>query len=368
MTLPSGDRVMMLVRYDDVIAALTSPASSRRLARPGLPRMVRGRGLGIDDVAGVIINLDPPDHTRYRRILSGVFSRSQVERWRGRTAGIANELVDGFTGEFDVVADYALQLSSRVICHILGVPQERQDRFHDWTDAFLPTSEVSVEARQASYGAFRNYVAELIASHRSSPGNDLIDLLIRAHDHDDRLTEIELINTVFMLLAAGHETLTTMISRGVYRLLLAHDQWDALVTDPGLVEPAVEEILRFDGPGSYGLLRLATDDIVVASGVIPAGRVMLPNPYAADHDPSVFPDPGRFDIRRFTTAGVSPHLAFGHGPHYCLGANPARMELQEGLRTLVKRLPNLRPVTALSEVEWTADGNHRPARLPVLPN
>ncbi|MBB2749227.1 UNVERIFIED_ORG: cytochrome P450 [Microbispora rosea subsp. rosea] len=365
MTLPSGDKVMMLVRYDDVIAALTSPASSRRLARPGLPRMVQGPG--IDDVPGVIINLDPPEHTRYRRIMSSVFSRSRVERWRASTAGIANELVDSFTGEFDVVADYALRLSSRVICHIMGVPQERQDQFHDWTDAFLSTSEASAEARQASYGAFLGYIAELIDSHRSNPRDDLIDLLIQARDQEDRLTEIELVNTVFMLLAAGHETLTTMISRGVYRLLLAHEQWDALAADPDLVKPAVEEILRFDGPGSYGLLRLATDDIVVQSGVISAGRVVLPNPYAADHDPSVFPDPGRFDIRRFTTAGASPHLAFGHGPHYCLGANLARMELQEGLRALVKRLPNLRPVTALHEVEWTADGNHRPIRLPVIP-
>lgn len=154
----------------------------------------------------------------------------------------------------------------------------------------------------------------------------------------------------------------------MYRLLLVRERYDDLVTDPGLVEPAVEELLRFDGPGSYGLLRLATGDITVESGVIPGGHVVLPNPYAADHDPSVFPDPGRFDVRRFTSAETTPHLAFGHGPHYCLGANLARMELQESLRALVERLPNLRPAIPLSEVKWTADGNHRPIRLPLAPH
>ncbi|MCK2215479.1 cytochrome P450 [Actinomadura sp. ATCC 31491] len=372
-TLPSGDRVPMIVRYGDVRSLLSSPAASRDLRRPGLPRMVRGTFL--DDDPAALINQDPPAHTRYRRILHGTFTPRHVERWRPRAAAIAAGLLDAAGDEFDLVAAFALPLPARVICELLGVPMDRFEQFRGWTETFLSTSEAGAEARGAAYTAFLAYAGELIARHRAEPGDDLIDLLIAARDEDDRLSEDELTNMVFTLILAGHETTASMIIRGTYRLLCHPGQYGALAADPAMVDAAVEEILRHEGPGGNGMLRRLTADTEVAGTGIPAGAVVLPNLSAANHDPEVFTDPQRFDVRRFATStststtaatAAAPHLAFGHGPHYCLGANLARMELQEAFRALVTRLPGLRPREDLAGVRWSDDGFvYRPRRLLV---
>ncbi|MEV0151855.1 MULTISPECIES: cytochrome P450 [unclassified Nonomuraea] len=364
VTMPSGDRVPMIVRYDDVRAVLTSPAGSRNLRAPGLPRMVSGTAL--EDDPSALINQDPPEHTRYRRILQGTFTPRHIERWRPRAAAIADELIDAAGQEFDVVADFALQLPARVICEMLGVPMDRFEQFRGWTEMFLSTSEASAQARGEGFAAFMAYAGELIAEHRARPGDDLIDLLIAARDEGDRLSEAELTHMVFTLIMAGHETTASIIIRGTFRLLCHPEQYAHLAARHELVEPAVEEILRCEGPGGNGLLRVLTEDVELPSGVIPKGSVVLPNPTGANHDPAAFDDSLRFDIQRFAGTVPNPHLAFGHGPHYCLGANLARMELQEAFRALVTRLPTLRPQEDLSTIRWTDDGLiHRPVRLPV---
>ncbi|WP_433434769.1 cytochrome P450 [Nonomuraea sp. CA-141351] len=364
ITMPSGDRVPMIVRYKDVRAVLASPDSSRNLRAPGLPRMVSGTALEDDPAA--LINQDPPEHTRYRRIMQGAFTPRHIERWRPRAAAIADELIDAAGEEFDVVADFALPLPARVICEMLGVPMDRFEQFRGWTEMFLSTSEASSEARGKGFAAFMAYAGELIAEHRVRPGDDLIDLLIEARDGGDRLSEAELTHMVFTLIMAGHETTASIIIRGTFRLLCHPEQYAQLAARPELLEPAVEEILRCEGPGGNGLLRLVTEDIELSGGVIPAGTVVLPNPTGANHDPSAFGDPRRFDIRRFAGTEVEPHMSFGHGPHYCLGANLARMELQEAFRALVTRLPGLRAQEDLSTLRWTDDGLiYRPLRLLV---
>ncbi|GAA3262485.1 cytochrome P450 [Nonomuraea helvata] len=363
-TMPSGDRVPMIVRYRDVRAVLTSPAASRNLRDPALPRMVSGTALEDDPAA--LINQDPPEHTRYRRIMQGAFTPRHIERWRPRAAAIAGELIDAAGEEFDVVADFALPLPARVICEMLGVPMDRFEQFRGWTEMFLSTSEASSEARGAGFAAFMAYAGELIAQHRVRPGDDLIDLLIEARDGGDRLSEAELTHMVFTLIMAGHETTASMIIRGAFRLLCHPEQYAQLAARPELVEAAVEEILRYEGPGGNGLLRLVTEDIELSGGVIPAGSVVLPNPSGANHDPAAFAEPQQFDIRRFAASTVNPHLAFGHGPHYCLGANLARMELQEAFRALATRLPGLRAQEDLATLRWTDDGLiYRPVRLLV---
>lgn len=364
VTMPSGDRAPMIVRYEDVRAVLTSPAGSRDLRAPGLPRMVTGTGL--DDDPAALINQDLPEHTRYRRIMQGTFTPRHIERWRPRAAAIAGELLDAAGEEFDVVADFALPLPARVICEVLGVPMDRFERFRGWTEMFLSSSEASAEARAEGFAAFMAYARELIAEHRTRPGDDLIDLLIAARDGDDALSEDELTHMVFTLIMAGHETTASIIIRGAFRLLCHPEQYAELAARPEMVDAAVEEILRHEGPGGNGLLRLVTEDVELSGGTVAAGTVVLPNPSAANHDPSVFDDPWRFDIRRFAGSAPHPHLAFGHGPHYCLGANLARMELQEAFRALVTRLPGLRPQEDLPSVRWTDDGLiHRPRRLLV---
>ncbi|GAA3445366.1 cytochrome P450 [Planomonospora venezuelensis] len=361
--MPSGDRVPVAVRYEDVRALLASPASSRNLRLPGLPRLVSG--IGIDDDPDALINQDPPEHTRYRRIMQGTFTPRQIEPWRPRVAKIAEELLDGLGGDFDLVQGYALQLPGRVICEMLGVPVDDYAQFVRWTDMFLTTSTATEQARYQGYTDFMAYAAELVARHRAEPGGDLIDLLIQARDEDDRLSEGELVNTVFSLITAGHETTASMIARGVFRLLLHPRQWAELVADPALAGIATEEILRYDGPPASAFMRRITEDTVIPSGPLSAGTVVMPNLNAANHDPQAFPDPGRFDIRRFTEHPPSPHVAFGYGPHRCLAASLARVELTEAVRALATRCPGLRLTAPPDSVAWTDGLVYRPVALHV---
>lgn len=361
--MPSGDRVPVAVRYEDVRALLASPASSRNLRLPGLPRLVSG--IGIDDDPDALINQDPPEHTRYRRIMHGTFTPRQIEPWRPRIAEIARELLDGLGDDFDLVRGYALQLPGRVICEMLGVPMDRYEQFVRWTDMFLTTSTAGEQARYEGYAEFMAYAAELVAQHRAQPGGDLIDLLIQARDEGDRLTEGELVNTVFSLITAGHETTASMIARGVFRLLLHPAQWAELVADPALTATAVEEILRFDGPPASAFMRRITEDVDLPSGSLCAGTVVMPNLNAANHDPQAFPDPGRFDIHRFTGHPPNPHVAFGYGAHRCLAASLARVELTEGIAALATQRPALRLAGSPESVTWTDGLVLRPAAMHV---
>ncbi|GAA4571609.1 cytochrome P450 [Planotetraspora kaengkrachanensis] len=361
--MPSGDCVPVAVKYEDVRALLGLPTSSRNLRLPGLPRFVSG--VGIDDDPDALINQDPPDHTRYRRIMHGTFTPRQIEPWRPRIAKIAQELLDGMDDDFDLVQGYALQLPGRVICEMLGVPMDDYAQFVRWTDMFLTTSTHTEQARYEGYTEFMAYATDLVAQHRAEPGRDLIDLLIQARDEDDRLSEGELVNTVFSLITAGHETTASMIGRGVFRLLLHPGQWAELVADPSLAATAVEEILRYDGPPASAFMRRMTADTDLPSGSLTAGTVVMPNLNAANHDPQAFPDPGRFDIHRFTDHPPSPHVAFGYGPHRCLAASLARVELTEAIRALVVQRPTLRLAISPESVTWTDGLVYRPVAMPV---
>ncbi|ETK36776.1 cytochrome P450 [Microbispora sp. ATCC PTA-5024] len=361
--MPSGDRVPLAVGYEDVRALLASLTSSRNLRLPGLPRLVSG--IGIDDDPNALINQDPPEHTRYRRIMHGTFTPRRIEPWRPRIARLAQDLLDGLGDEFDLVEGYALQLPGQVICELLGVPKDDYGRFVRWTDMFLTTSTATEQARYQSNVEFMAYATELVAQHRAEPGEDLIDLLIQARDQDDRLSEGELVHTVFALITAGHETTASMIARGVFRLLLHPAQWAELVADPNLVATAVEEILRFDGPPASAFMRRITEDIDLPGGRLPAGTVVMPNLNAANHDPQAFPDPERFDIHRFTGHPPNPHVAFGYGPHRCLAASLARVELTEAIRALVTRRPTLRLTASPESVTWADGLVYRPVAMHV---
>lgn len=267
------------------------------------------------------------------------------------------------------MSGYAVPLSLQVMGQFLGVPAEDHDRFHRWTSAFLLASNASAETRMQAYVEARAYLEHLVAVHRDNPGHDLVDDLIHAQDDGGRLTDEELINVLFMLLAAGHETTATMITRGVYRLLLHPEQYQALRATPSLVRPAVEEILRYDGPGAPGLLRLLTADLQLPSGAtVAAGTVVLPHINAANHDPQIFPEPHDFNIHRYAPGRPThPHLAFGIGDHFCLGHALARMKLEEAFSALLMRAPGLRPAIPLEDVLWSTQGLfHMPVRLPVV--
>ncbi|GII85267.1 cytochrome P450 [Sphaerisporangium siamense] len=362
-TMPSGDRVPVAVGYDDVRAVLAAPTSSRNLRSPGMPRMVSGTAMDDDPVS--LINQDPPEHTRYRRILSGTFTPRRTEPWRPRIAAIARSLLDGLGDGFDLVQAYAMRIPGQVICELLGVPEGHHEQFIRWTAMFLTTSTDTEQARYQGYTDLLAYSAELVARHRREPGDDLVDLLIQARDEEDRLTEAEVVNAVYSLITAGYETTAAMISRGVLRLLLHPAQWAELVAAPALSATAVEEVLRYDGPPANPFMRRMTRDTDIPGGTLPEGAVVLPLMSAANHDPRAFPDPSRLDIHRFDDHSPRAHLAFGHGPHRCLGAALAKVELTEAVRALAVRRPALRLATPPESIPWTDGLVLRPLTLHV---
>ncbi|KAB2343038.1 cytochrome P450 [Actinomadura rudentiformis] len=363
--LPSGDSAIMAVRYEDVVTILSDPRFTRELNYPGAPRMVSGMDVSSDPEQ--MLNMDPPRHTRLRRLLSGTFTPRQITAWRPRVRTIANELIDGMLaqqGPVDVVEALAFPLPIQVICDIMGVEGIDTERVRGWSDDLLSTAALTPDQRIESAFAFAVYMAELITAHRAAPGDGLIAALIQARDEDgnDRLNDDELTRIAMTLVAAGHETTASVLSRGLLRLLEPRERYEALVESPAMVEHAVEELLRMEVPGDAGLPRVAKEDVELSCGVVRKGQAVLSPPLAANHDPEVFPDPQEYRPGREGTG----HIAFGRGAHYCLGANLARMELQEALSALVERLPDLALVTPAADVPWTTGHLvRRPERLLV---
>jgi cytochrome P450 len=363
VTLPSGDEATLAVRYADVRQVLSDGRFTRELNYPGAPRFVRGTD--VSDEPDALINMDPPRHTKVRAVVSAAFTPRRVETWRPRVTEIAERLLDEFIAQSppaDLVSGFAFPLPIQVICELLGVPHEDREQFRAWSDTFLSISAYTAEQRRAAAKAFSRYIWELIAARRSAPADGLIDALIETRDQDGALTDRELVRLLFGLILAGHETTATVIARGVFVLLTQPDQYAELVADPARVPGAVEEILRYNVPGDGGLLRVATEDVELPSGIVGKGQAVMATVAAANRDPAVFPDPDRFDITR----PDSEHITFGYGPHYCLGANLARLELQVAFSALVRWLPWLELATAAGEVPWRSGLVMRgPEQLPV---
>ncbi|MEU4719547.1 cytochrome P450 [Nonomuraea dietziae] len=358
--LPSGDTAYLTTTHEDAVAVLSDPRFSRDLSRPDAPRMFPG--FTIADSPGSLISMDPPDHTRLRRLLSGVFTPRVVNGWRPRLRELTAELIEGLPEEFEFLHDFAFPLPIQVICDVMGVPGIDSVRVRAWSDAMLSTSSLSEEDKLTAAMEFYAYMAEVIAEHRENPGDGLLASMIHARDGEDRLNEDELVRNALGLFLAGHETTGSVLGRAVLRLLDPRDGYARLAARPELVPDAVEELLRMEQPGDSPLIRVATEDIELPSGTVRKGEGVIASFAGANFDPSVFPDPHTMDLRREATQ----HLAFGRGPHYCLGANLARMELQEILGVLVQRLPGLTLVGAAEDVRWTSGSIIiRPARLPV---
>ncbi|MBG0814048.1 cytochrome P450 [Planomonospora sp. ID82291] len=363
--MPSGDRALLAVRYDDVATVLSDPRFSRELDYPGAPRFLPG--FDIADAPGSIISMDPPRHTRLRRLLSGTFTPRQIGAWRPRVRAIAHRLVDGMLeqdGPVDFVSAFAFPLPVQVICDVMGVEDLDVARVREWSDAALSTSALTPDEQISAMIEFGAYIAELIAAHRLRPGDGLLTALIEAHDEGDKLDEEELIRITLGLFLAGHETTASVLSRALLRLLGPDGAYARLVASPELVAPAVEELLRMEEPGDVGLLRVATEDVELSCGRVRRGEAVMAPPCAANHDPAAFPEPDRFVIGRDGPG----HLAFGRGAHYCLGANLARLELVEALAVLTERLPGLALAEPADAVPWTTGHIvRRPERLPVVP-
>lgn len=353
VSTPAGDTVHLAVRADDVRAIYTDDRFSRNLRGEGAPRFVTG----VDPTAGAdaLSGMDAPEHPRLRRLLSAAFTPRRAEDWRPLAAQTAGDFVDtleacGTTA--DLMRLFAYPLPVRMICRFLGIPEDDAPQFRAWSDTLLSVSSADGDQRREAGAAFGAYVAELIGWYRDhgAEGTLLADL-IAARDGGDRLSQAELVRTVVSIILAGHETTAHMIGRGVFALLRTPGAWERLCAEPALIPAVVEELLRLEVPGHGGILRLATVDITLPSGaVIPAGHAVLAPTVAANHDPELFPDPLVLDFDRDATR----HMTFGAGPHFCLGASLARVELQEAFAVLTKRLPGLRLAVDPDELTWTS--------------
>jgi cytochrome P450 len=363
VVMPSGDSAVAVAGHADVRMVMSDPRFSRDLTYPGAPRMLPGED--ISDDPDMMVNMDPPRHTRLRRLVSRAFTPRRVETWRPRVTEVTEALLDDLISReppTEFVAVFARPLPVRIICDLLGVPHEDRERFSSWSYALLSTTALSGEARGAASAEFAAYVAHFIDERRRHPGTALIDELINVRDEGGALTEGELLRMTVSLIIAGHETTVSVLTKGLLLLLRHPRQFELLATDPARVPGAVEEILRFDVPNDGTLLRVAKQDVPLGSGTVHKGEAVLPLLSAADRDADAFPDPDRFDITR----SGNPHVAFGHGPHFCLGAHLARLELQVALGGLVRRLPGLRLDVPAEELSWHS-GVFVPApeRLPV---
>jgi cytochrome P450 len=292
------------------------------------------------------LSLDPPDHTRLRRLVSKAFTPRRIALLEPRIRQITAELLAGAAaaGQLEVVSQLAYPLPVRIISEMLGVPVEDHPRFAGWSarlahslqPGFGLSPEEAInraESAQAASDEFAGYFRGLIAARRSHPAPDLLSALVAAEDNGEMLTEDELIATCILLLVAGHETTVGLISNAILALLRHPAQLAQLAADPELAAGAVEETLRYDAPVQM-TGRVAKGPIPVGGLTADAGALVLLLLAAAGRDPEMYPDPDRFDIRR----GASGHLAFAAGPHFCLGAPLARLEATVAVRAFATGL------------------------------
>ncbi|MEV1023675.1 cytochrome P450 [Streptomyces sp. NPDC050264] len=353
--LPSGHDAVLLTRHEDVAPGLADPRLSRDLTAPGAPRIYLGASL-MDDPE-VLGNMEGEAHLRLRRLLSPSFTPRSVERRLPLVEEIASGLIDGLVrrgGPVDIIDTFARRLPAHVMYRLLGVPEEDSEPFMEWSGAFALSAKVTEEERARKMAEFTAYVTGLIAARRAAPGRGLVDELIGARDGTDRLSERELVSQVIALIAAGTETTTTMIGRGLLTLLDdGRARWEELRARPDRLPAAVEELLRHNPLLRVPAMRVAQADVTLPSGTVRAGQPVLLAIDSALGDEDAYPDAGTPRFDREEREGFAKQLAFGAGVHYCLGAPLARAILRIGLRRLMERLPGLRLASDPARLRWT---------------
>jgi cytochrome P450 len=359
----TGDEVWLVTRYADVREALADRRLSRDIFRPEAARLLPGVPTG--QVSSPFV--DPPAHTRWRKLVTRAFTPRHVEGMRGDVQKIVDDLVDGLEGgprPADLVAQFGYPLSMRVLCQLLGVSDAHYATFRAVADTALSIDGAPAAAKDAARRELGTFAAGLVADKRAAAGPDLLSQLVAVVDAEDgRLSEQELVATVLAMFIGGYESAVHQVGKGLLALLRWPEQRAVLAAEPTRIGPAVEEMLRFAALDSgFGSPRFATGDVEIGGVRVPAGATVLVIRQSADRDPAEWTDPDRFDVRRDARA----HTAFGHGPHRCLGAALARLELQTGIGTLLRRLPGLYLTVPPEQVEWdyriTAAG---PRSLPV---
>ncbi|MEE6262823.1 cytochrome P450 [Plantactinospora sonchi] len=347
VTLPDGSQAWALSRLEDIRAMLTDPRFSSDRQREGFPLQPPARRTGTP-VRQSMIGLDPPEHGEARRAVVGEFTVRRMTALRPRIQQIVDEHVDAMLAgprPADLVPALALPVPSLVICELLGVPYTDHDFFQS-RSANLLNRSIPADERYAAANEIREYMAALIVEKEKQPADDLLSRqLAKGADRED------LAGLGFLLLLAGHETTGNMISLGVMTLLERPPALAAMKEDPTVTPEVVEELLRYFTIAEFVTSRVATEDVEIGGALIRAGEGVITLGNAANRDPAAFTDADTFDIRR----GARHHIAFGFGPHQCLGQNLARLELQIVFDTLFARIPGLKLATTTDELSFKND-------------
>jgi cytochrome P450 len=347
VALPGGAEAWLVTGYAAARAALADP------------RLVKG-GPGGGPFAGQLpadvesamdrhlLALDPPDHTRLRRLVAAAFTRRRCEQLAPRVQEIADALVAGFADEdeADLVTEFAYPLPITVICELLGVPEADRAGFRAWSGPLVTGQLAGFEAYSSAAVTMVGYLRELLAAKRREPADDLLSALLAVRDGGDALAEDELTAMALLLLVAGHETTVNLIGNGLLALLTHPGQLAAVRAVPERIGAVVEELLRFDGPLQSAIPLFAAADTEIAAVRVPAGDVVVVSLLAANRDPARLAGADRLDVSRPET----PHLAFGHGVHHCLGAPLARLEGRIALGTVLARFPRIRLAVPADEL------------------
>jgi cytochrome P450 len=341
--------VWVLFRYDDVVRTLRDGSLSVQIdnATPtARMQMFAEQAPGeVERGAHSILNIDPPDHTRLRRLVSKAFTPKMVNELRPRVQALVDEALDSMAarGEADVIGDLAFPLPFTVISEMLGMPDGNRDEVRGWSHTLTKTLDPiltpeEVQAALAAADNMQTHVQDVLAWKREHPADDLLTGLLAAEDEGDRLTELELLDQVLLLYVAGHETTVNLIGNATLALLGNPDELARLRSDPGLDAGAVEELLRYDSPVQFSR-RITTGDLDVDGTIVPAGTFILTCLGSANHDEARWgPTAEELDLTR---ADAGQHMSFGNGIHHCLGSSLARTEAQIAIGTLVRRFPDL---------------------------
>jgi cytochrome P450 len=349
--LPYGPPAWLVTTHQLARSVLADPRFSRSACLGGdVPRYVP---VELGQMPENLLLMDPPRHTRIRQLAGRALTARRVEQLRPRVREIASRLVDDMEAAgppADLVESFSFALPVTVICELLGVGPDDRHTFRRWADGTVSTTPLTPEQQQGIYLNLAAYFAGQFERRRSKPGDDLLTWLVEACDDQDRLTDTELLFLSMALLIAGYETSARQISNSVYTLLTHPQQLGQLRARPELLPTAVDELLRFMAFGTPVNPRVATADVQLGEVLIRAGEPVLHSNSSANHDENVFHHPHELDLARHP----NPHMAFGHGPHVCIGAQLARLELQVSLETLLSRLPGLRIAVPESELAWEA--------------
>jgi cytochrome P450 len=343
---PDGQQGWMVTRFADAEEVLKDPRFIKDMSK------IYGGSMDMLSVfTQNMLFADPPDHKRLRGLAQKAFTPKMISGMRSRIQEITDELLSAMEGkeQVDLIDEFAFPLPIIVICEILGVPSADRDKFRLWSNSLIEGTSGELGATVYQHmNEFVQYLGQWFAKVREQPGDDLISSLIQAEEEGDRLSERELYGVVTLLIIAGHETTVNLIGNTVLSLLENPEQRKLLEQQPELINQAIEESLRFNGPVEFSTSRWAGEDFEFQGREMKKGDLVVVSLNAANHDPDKFMDPELFDIER----EKSPHLAFGKGIHMCLGAPLARLEGEIAISSLLKHFPQIKLAGAGSDLNW----------------